>query len=89
MKIAENKYLGKLCKREHEFENTGKSLRFTNRGCVKCQKIRSEKYYEENRVFANLQAKNWKLRNRKRNNKIKLKAFYKNILVIVDLMQKN
>ncbi len=38
MKIPENKYLGTLCKRGHEYEGTGKSLRFITHGCVLCSK---------------------------------------------------
>ena len=30
-------YLGRLCKRGHEYEGTGKSLRYLWRGCVECR----------------------------------------------------
>lgn len=40
MKIDTNKYLGTLCKRGHEYQNTGKSLRLkSNNDCVLCTKI--------------------------------------------------
>jgi hypothetical protein len=38
--IDDNKYLGSLCKRKHNWNNTGKSLRYkSNGGCVECSKI--------------------------------------------------
>lgn len=37
MNIPENKYLGKLCIRGHEWKDTGKSIRYKIRNrCVKC-----------------------------------------------------
>ena len=42
MTIPENKYLGKLCKRGHDWNGTGKSLRFkSDRCCIICQKIKN------------------------------------------------
>ncbi len=39
----DNKYLGRLCKRGHEWEETGKSLRLkSNSACVICEKIRQQ-----------------------------------------------
>lgn len=44
----EKYYLGKLCKRKHEYENTGKSLRYKpNRHCYECIKLRDKE--NENR----------------------------------------
>lgn len=34
--MANKKYLGKLCRRRHEHEKTGKSLRYTTGHCIKC-----------------------------------------------------
>ncbi len=52
LKIPENKYLGTLCKRGHDYEGTGKSLRYIiGHECMKCKitktKIRRENNYEE------------------------------------------
>jgi len=39
MDIPENKYLGKLCKRGHDWNGTGRSLRRNNgHGCIECVK---------------------------------------------------
>ena len=51
----ENKkfYLGGMCKNNHEFENTGKTLRFkSDRSCVECKKIK-EKENKEKRNLEN------------------------------------
>ena len=38
MKLTDKTYLGSLCKREHDYENTGQSLRFrAGCNCVQCQ----------------------------------------------------
>ena len=43
-------YIGKLCKRGHEFENSGGSLRYKkNRDCKDCCIRLSKKYREENK----------------------------------------
>lgn len=45
-----NRYeLGKLCKYNHEYESTGKTLRFlkVNRSCVECDRKRRRKYREK------------------------------------------
>jgi len=39
MDIPKGKYLGTLCKRGHEWENSGKSLRFRS-DCLECKRIR-------------------------------------------------
>jgi len=60
MDIPKGKYLGTLCKRGHEWENSGGSLRYINgnKGCVLCKKIlgqspvataRVKVYYTKNR----------------------------------------
>ena len=34
-------YLGKLCKNNHEYENSGETLRFiSDRSCVECKKLK-------------------------------------------------
>ena len=39
MKISEKHYLGPLCKRNHDYNNSGKSLRHKKyRYCLKCSK---------------------------------------------------
>ena len=40
LKIDDNKYLGKLCKREHNWKKTNKSLRYKKgHHCIECAKI--------------------------------------------------
>lgn len=44
-----NKYLGSLCKRGHDHEGTGKSLRYSNRGsCVECTVSAGAKWRKAN-----------------------------------------
>ena len=46
---TEKFYLGKLCKRGHDHEDTGKSLRYkSDRDCVECVAIRYKKWLAEN-----------------------------------------
>jgi hypothetical protein len=44
MSIDDNKTLGVLCRKGHEYKNTGKSLRYKKNGdCILCVKMRQEK----------------------------------------------
>lgn len=46
----EKHFLGKLCRHDHDWENSGFSLRAINsKQCVICQKESLKKYYEKNR----------------------------------------
>jgi len=52
--ISTNKYLGSLCKRGHDWNSTGKSLRYkTSRECIECNKEyqQSEKHKEARRKY--------------------------------------
>ena len=54
--LYEEDYLGDLCKSNHEYLNTGKSIRAkpTNRKngrCVCCKKVQSDKHYTENKEY--------------------------------------
>ena len=53
MKINEDKnYLGRLCQFGHDFEGTGKSLRYrANRECVECKKEYQKDHKEEHRLI--------------------------------------
>jgi hypothetical protein len=42
-------YLGSLCRRKHEFNDTGKSLRFKGGDCVKCIQDYMKVYLKEYR----------------------------------------
>jgi len=46
--IPENKYLGKLCKRGHDWNGTGKSLRYKSGACVKCTAETYRKWRKNN-----------------------------------------
>ena len=49
MEIPEGKYLGSLCKRGHDWEGTGKSLRYKgNSNCILCAIARAKLYDQEN-----------------------------------------
>lgn len=50
MNILENKYLGKLCKRGHNWNETGKSLKYKSGGCCECVITRAEEYYYNNKT---------------------------------------
>ena len=41
-------YVGSLCKRGHDHEGTGGSLRYKDKECVECKRLRGKKYREEN-----------------------------------------
>ena len=43
-------YLGKLCKRGHDYDGTGKSLRYIGVSCVECTRIAGELYRKNNQV---------------------------------------
>jgi hypothetical protein len=47
MDIPENKYLGVLCKRGHDWNDTGKSLRYKGKVCCECVKERGLKRNKE------------------------------------------
>ena len=54
--LYEGDYLGDLCKSNHKYLNTGKSIRAkpTNRKngrCVCCKKVQSDKHYTENKEY--------------------------------------
>ena len=54
--LYEEDYLGDLCKSNHEYLNTGKSIRAkpTNRKngrCVCCKKVQSDKHYINNKEY--------------------------------------
>jgi len=63
-------YLGTLCKRNHEFENSGQSLRYikNNKCCPKCTAIRSKKYLntKKGKIKSNETKKQWRKNNPKK-----------------------
>lgn len=47
--LNEMHYLGKLCIKNHEYNSTGRSLRYcADRGCIECTKQRTEKWFKNN-----------------------------------------
>ena len=45
----EKHYLGSICKRKHEYKNTGCSFRYKNSGqCIECVSITSKIYHKNN-----------------------------------------
>ncbi|MCP4984636.1 MAG: hypothetical protein GY928_00835 [Colwellia sp.] len=59
--MADNKYLGTLCKRGHDYEGTGKSLRYNSKACCLCQKEKSHKFYKDNKERLDKVNKQWAL----------------------------
>lgn len=61
---AEKFYLGSLCKRSHDYEGTGKSLRYKSRNdCVKCHRITTKKWCIKNKEHIAIRAKKWAIKN--------------------------
>lgn len=60
-------YLGKLCPRGHEFEETGQSLRYKSyEKCVKCNSEKCKAYYGKNREAIKAKSSEWYNDNLKR-----------------------
>lgn len=60
-------YLGDICKYNHEWNNTGKSLRYISRkSCVECTRFKSRKYYQTNREEILLRDNDYAKRNREK-----------------------
>lgn len=64
--IATNKHLGILCKEEHNYKNTGKSLRDTHGRCTVCSLLWRAKYREENRERIRAVSLAWRKRTREK-----------------------
>ena len=62
-------YLGKLCKRGHDYDGTGKSLRYMSHNCVECIKISRALYQKEDAE---------KLKEYRKNNADKIKKYSEN-----------
>jgi hypothetical protein len=77
-------YLGKLCKRGHDYDGTGKSLRYMSHNCVECIKISRALYQKENAEKLKEYRKNYrkenaeKLKEYRKNNADKAKEYRKN-----------
>ena len=77
-------YLGKLCKRGHDYDGTGKSLRYMSHDCVECIKISGALYQKENAEKLKEYIKNYrkinaeKLKEYRKENAEKLKEYRKN-----------
>ena len=44
-------YLGRLCRKGHEYEDTGKSLRVSSKHCAICERVRSRTTYRSNSLI--------------------------------------
>jgi len=68
--MATKTFLGKLCIYEHEYKNTGKSIRYkSDKGCVVCKHNRIIKKYSENKEEISANAKLWYQNNKERESK--------------------
>lgn len=63
LEIPEGKYLGTLCKRGHDWEGTGKSLRYKNGDCVKCAYKQGGLWKKENKDKVKVISHNSRKRN--------------------------
>ncbi len=63
MDIPEGKYLGTLCKRGHEWEDSGKSLRYkkARQGCCLCNREAGISNYNKNRKYISERRKNYRI----------------------------
>ena len=64
--FLEKFYLGSLCRRNHDYEGTGKSLRYKDGNCFECTRARSKKWYSENKERTFAVVKKWVTENPKR-----------------------
>jgi hypothetical protein len=65
--IASKYYLGSLCHKEHNYESTGKSLRYLSSDtCVACTEEYNAEYCEENKEQLRRQKRDYRLQNRER-----------------------
>lgn len=79
MNFDEIKYfLGKLCSNNHEYKDTGKSLRHKNKQktCIICKKNTDSRYYLKNENKIVERTKQWKLENKKKS-KSQIKKYQK------------
>jgi len=77
--IKENHYLGGLCKQGHDYEGTGKSLRYrSTRQCRKCLLLRNQD--EEYKEYKYLSNKKLRESNRERYNNYSNKSYHKHII---------
>jgi|TARA_Y100000310_G_scaffold83971_3_gene80640 hypothetical protein len=83
--IPKNRYLGKLCKRGHDWNDTGQSLKsIFNRGCIKCSNISVHNYYIRNKEKIKKKASirgykyraNLSQKQKDKNNAISMKYYY-------------
>lgn len=66
MKLPKNRYLGKLCKRGHDYKGTGKSLRIKPRStstCTECRLSYQRKWKKRNLEQAIEATKRWRRNN--------------------------
>ena len=66
--LKSEEYLGDLCRKDHEYLNTGKSVRCKptdrpNGKCVCCRKIHSDNYYKKNPEVVKAKSTIWKKNN--------------------------
>ena len=73
-------YLGKLCKRGHDYDGTGKSLRYMSHNCVECIKnYRKENADKLKEYIKNYRKENAeKLKEYRKNNADKIKKYSEN-----------
>ena len=56
-------YFGKLCKRQHDYQGSGQSLRYKrDRCCIECYKILKDCFRENHRVERNKTSRAWRQR---------------------------
>ncbi len=76
MDIPEGKYLGTLCRRGHEWEDSGKSMRHRGGTCIDCGRIAVYKYTKSEKF--QIVRKKYKLENKERIKKANADYYSKN-----------
>jgi len=67
MEIPEGKYLGRLCRRGHDWNGTGQSLRYKNGGkCTRCIIKNTRKYQQENKEKYSEQRRKYRQENKEK-----------------------
>lgn len=77
--FSPNHYLGSLCKRGHEYQDTGKSLkRTTDGGCLKCRGIHGAIYQKKYKETINAKSRRWRESNKEKVAQINKRQYERN-----------
>ena len=64
----EKHYLGKLCKNNHEYEDSGETLRFlSDRSCIECKRLKFKQKSEKRKSINKEKVYVWEYVNKRKN----------------------